>query len=167
VTFSSQWSAAATVAAITGLGKRIEEEGGIGSHSPVPGCHHRNDDTSCAPDIIAGIGGRSQLKGPEIAAWSKIERTVDSTGGFAARRSKAHPRRTGFGLHKPQGHWHRPERCRVFATQHVFSVRPGDRPRSARPRRGDMGRVQTSWPRRWKPLAIIPVANGGSRGTTA
>src|SRR6516225_1562417 len=77
VTFISQWSAGSDGAAITGLGKRLEEEGGIWQHSPVPGFTTEMMNKLRA-DIIAGNPpAASQLKGPEIAVWSKIAPTVN------------------------------------------------------------------------------------------
>src|SRR3954463_15606206 len=77
VTFISQWSSGSDGAAISGLGKRLEEEGGIWQHSPVPGFTTEMMNKLRA-DIIAGNPpAASQLKGPEIAVWSKIAPTVN------------------------------------------------------------------------------------------
>src|SRR5690349_5516313 len=77
VTFISQWSSGSDGAAITGLGKRLEDEGGIWQHSPVPGFTTEMMNKLRA-DIIAGNPpAASQLKGPEIAVWSKIAPTVN------------------------------------------------------------------------------------------
>src|SRR5471030_934927 len=71
VTFISQWSSGSDGAAITGLGKRFEEEGGIWQHSPVPGFTTEMMNKLRA-DIIAGNPpAASQLKGPEIAVRSE------------------------------------------------------------------------------------------------
>jgi glucose/mannose transport system substrate-binding protein len=53
VTFISQWSSGSDGAAISGLGKRLEEEGGIWQHSPVPGFTTEMMNKLRA-DIIAG-----------------------------------------------------------------------------------------------------------------
>ena len=37
ITFISQWSSGSDAAAINGLGKRFEQEGGVWQHNPVPG----------------------------------------------------------------------------------------------------------------------------------
>src|SRR5882724_13007204 len=77
VTFISQWSAGSDGAAISGLGKRLEDEGGVWQHSPVPGFTTEMMNKLRA-DIIGGNPpAASQLKGPEIAAWSKIALTVN------------------------------------------------------------------------------------------
>src|SRR5471030_3079676 len=71
VTFISQWSSGSDGAAISGLGKRLEEEGGIWQHSPVPGFTTEMMNKLRA-DIIAGNPpAASQLKGPEIAVRSE------------------------------------------------------------------------------------------------
>jgi glucose/mannose transport system substrate-binding protein len=84
VTFISQWSSGSDGAAISGLGKRLEEEGGIWQHSPVPGFTTEMMNKLRA-DIIAGNPpAASQLKGPEIAVWSKIAPTVNLDPQVAA-----------------------------------------------------------------------------------
>ena len=105
VTFISQWSAGSDGAAITGLGKRLEEEGGIWQHSPVPGFTTEMMNKLRA-DIIAGNPpAASQLKGPEIAAWCKIAPTVDLDAQVAAAGYEKLIPAELVGLHKPQGHW--------------------------------------------------------------
>src|SRR6266853_1320706 len=105
VTFISQWSSGSDGAAITGLGKRLEEEGGIWQHSPVPGFTTEMMNKLRA-DIIAGNPpAASQLKGPEIAAWCKIAPTVDLDSVVAAAGYEKLIPAELVGLHKPQGHW--------------------------------------------------------------
>src|SRR5580704_17434278 len=105
VTFISQWSAGSDGAAITGLGKRLEEEGGIWQHSPVPGFTTERMNKLRA-DIIAGNPPAApQLKGPEIAAWSKIAPTVDLDAVVAAADYERFVAPELVRLHKPYGHW--------------------------------------------------------------
>src|SRR5437899_10562807 len=86
VTFISQWSSGSDGAAISGLGKRLEEEGGIWQHSPVPGFTTEMMNKLRA-DIIAGNPpAASQLKGPELAGWSKLAPTVNPNPPVAAAR---------------------------------------------------------------------------------
>src|ERR1700709_684696 len=77
LTAISQWSAGSDGAAITALGKKFEEKGGIWQHSPVPGFTTEMMNKLRAQIIAGDPPACSQLKGPEIAAWSKIAPTVN------------------------------------------------------------------------------------------
>ena len=72
LTAISQWSAGSDGAAITALGKKFEEKGGIWQHSPVPGFTTEMMNKLRAQIMAGDPPACSQLKGPEIAAWSKI-----------------------------------------------------------------------------------------------
>ena len=141
VTFISQWSAGSDGAAITGLGKRLEEEGGIWQHSPVPGFTTEMMNKLRA-DIIAGNPpAASQLKGPEIAAWCKIAPTVDlDARGCGRRLRKADPRRTGR-VAQAAGPLDRAADAGL-SHQHDLPVAPGDGQGRRDQGAGDMGRVQ-------------------------
>src|SRR4249919_1175273 len=105
VTFISQWSAGSDGAAITGLGKRLEEEGGTWQHSPVPGFTTEMMNKLRA-DIIGGNPpAASQLKGPEIAAWSKIAPTVNLDAVVAEAGYEKVVAPDLARLHKPGGKW--------------------------------------------------------------
>ena len=161
VTFISQWSSGSDGAAITGLGKRLEEEGGVWQHSPVPGFTTEMMNKLRA-DIIAGNPpAASQLKGPEIAAWSKIAPTVDLDSLVAAAGYEKLIPAELIGLHKPQGHWIALP-MQVYRTTTLFMSRPA------------MAKVgATKAPATWaefnelatamKAAGITPVANGGIR----
>ena len=161
VTFISQWSSGSDGAAITGLGKRLEEEGGVWQHSPVPGFTTEMMNKLRA-DIIAGNPpAASQLKGPEIAAWSKIAPTVDLDSLVAAAGYEKLIPAELVGLHKPQGHWIALP-MQVYRTTTLFMSRPA------------MAKVgATKAPATWaefnelatamKAAGITPVANGGIR----
>ncbi len=77
VTAISQWSAGSDGAAISALGKVFEEHGGIWQHNPVPGFTTEMMNKLRAEILAGDPPAISQLKGPEIAAWSKIAPTVD------------------------------------------------------------------------------------------
>src|SRR4051794_16218011 len=77
LTAISQWSAGSDGAAITALGKKFEEKGGVWQHSPVPGFTTEMMNKLRAQIMAGDPPACSQLKGPEIAAWSKIAPTVD------------------------------------------------------------------------------------------
>ena len=84
LTAISQWSAGSDGAAITALGKKFEEKGGIWQHSPVPGFTTEMMNKLRAQIIAGDPPACSQLKGPEIAAWSKIAPTVNLDALVAA-----------------------------------------------------------------------------------
>ncbi|HSH99503.1 MAG TPA: extracellular solute-binding protein [Reyranella sp.] len=161
VTFISQWSSGSDGAAISGLGKRLEEEGGIWQHSPVPGFTTEMMNKLRA-DIIAGNPpAASQLKGPEIAAWSKIAPTVNLDPLVAAAGYEKLIPAELVGLHKPQGNWIALP-MQVYRTTTLFMSRPA------------MAKVgATKAPATWaefnelaaamKAAGITPVANGGIR----
>jgi glucose/mannose transport system substrate-binding protein len=161
VTFISQWAAGSDGAAITGLGKRLEDEGGIWQHSPVPGFTTEMMNKLRA-DIIAGNPpAASQLKGPEIAAWCKIAPTVNLDPVVeAAGYEKLIPAEL-VGLHKPQGHWIALP-MQVYRINTLFISKPA------------MAKVgATKPPATWaefnelatamKAAGITPVSNGGIR----
>src|SRR5436189_3402838 len=90
LTVISQWSAGSDGAAITALGKLFEEKGGVWQHNPVPGFTTEMMNKLRAQIMAGDPPAVSQLKGPEIAAWSKIAPTVDispwvQAAGYADR----------------------------------------------------------------------------------
>lgn len=161
VTFISQWSSGSDGAAITGLGKRFEEEGGVWQHSPVPGFTTEMMNKLRA-DIIAGNPpAASQLKGPEIAAWCKIAPTVNLDPLVAAAGYEKLIPAELVGLHKPQGPWIALP-MQVYRINTLFLSRPA------------LAKVgATKAPATWaefnelatamKGAGITPVANGGIR----
>jgi glucose/mannose transport system substrate-binding protein len=105
VTVISQWAAGSDGAAITALGKVFTQNGGIWQHSPVPG-FTTDMMNKLRAEIIAGDPpAASQLKGPEIAAWSKIAPTVDLDALVAAAQYESVLPADLSKLHKPEGHW--------------------------------------------------------------
>src|SRR6266700_2284065 len=77
ITAISQWSAGSDGAAISALGKLFEDRGGVWQHNPVPGFTTDMMNKLRAQIMAGDPPAISQLKGPEIAAWSKIAPTVD------------------------------------------------------------------------------------------
>src|SRR5882757_10078542 len=161
VTFISQWSAGSDGAAITGLGKRLEDEGGIWQHSPVPGFTTEMMNKLRA-DIMGGNPpAASQLKGPEIAVWSKIAPTVNLDAVVAeAGYEKLIPAEL-VGLHKPQGNW-------LALPLQVYRINTLFLSRLAMEKVG-AAKPPATWAEfndlatRMKAAGITPVANGGIR----
>jgi len=105
LTVISQWSAGSDGAAITALGKKFEEKGGIWQHSPVPGFTTEMMNKLRAQIIAGDPPACSQLKGPEIAAWSKIAPTVNLDALVAAAGYEKVVAPDLARLHKPGGKW--------------------------------------------------------------
>jgi glucose/mannose transport system substrate-binding protein len=105
LTAISQWSAGSDGAAITALGKLFEQNGGIWQHSPVPGFTTEMMNKLRAQIMSGDPPAASQLKGPEIAAWSKIAPTVDLDSVVAATDYERFVAPDLAKLHKPYGHW--------------------------------------------------------------
>ena len=105
LTVISQWSAGSDGAAITALGKKFEEKGGTWQHSPVPGFTTDMMNKLRAQIMSGDPPGCSQLKGPEIAAWSKIAPTVELDALVAAANYEKVVAPDLAKLHKPAGKW--------------------------------------------------------------
>ena len=161
VTFISQWSSGSDGAAISGLGKRFEEEGGVWQHSPVPGFTTDMMNKLRAEIIGGNPPAASQLKGPEIAVWSKIAPTVNLDPLVAAANYETLIPSELIGLHKPQGHWIALP-MQVYRTTTLFMSRPAMKKVgvTAAPKTwAEFNQVATEM----KKAGIIPVANGGIR----
>jgi glucose/mannose transport system substrate-binding protein len=105
ITAISQWSAGSDGAAISALGKVFEERGGVWQHNPVPGFTTDMMNKLRAQIIAGDPPAISQLKGPEIAAWSKIAPTVDIS---ALVKAAGYADKVSAELAKscqPAGHW--------------------------------------------------------------
>jgi glucose/mannose transport system substrate-binding protein len=105
LTVISQWSTGSDGAAITALGKLFEQNGGIWQHNPVPGFTTDMMNKLRAEIMSGDPPAASQLKGPEIAAWSKIAPTVDLDAVVAAAGYEKFVAPELAKLHKPYGHW--------------------------------------------------------------
>jgi glucose/mannose transport system substrate-binding protein len=105
LTVISQWSAGSDGAAITALGKKFEEKGGVWQHSPVPGFTTEMMNKLRAQIMAGDPPACSQLKGPEIAAWSKIAGTVNLDALVAAAGYEKVVAPDLARLHKPGGKW--------------------------------------------------------------
>ena len=105
VTFISQWAAGSDGAAITALGRLVEEHGGTWQHSPVPGFTTEMMNKLRAQILAGDPPAASQLKGPEIAAWSQIAPTRDVSDLVAASGYEAVVPADLAKLHKPAGKW--------------------------------------------------------------
>jgi len=162
LTAISQWSAGSDGAAITALGKKFEEKGGIWQHSPVPGFTTEMMNKLRAQIIAGDPPACSQLKGPEIAAWSKIAPTVDLDAVVAASGYEKVVAPDLAKLHKPAGKWIALP-LQIYSTNMLFlSKRAMDKAKA--------DKIPVTWAE-FNDLAekmksggvAYPVANGGTR----
>jgi glucose/mannose transport system substrate-binding protein len=165
ITIISQWSSGTTGRAMNKIGELFTQAGGKWEHSPVPGFTYDMMNKLRA-DIMAGTPpAASQLKGPEIAAWSKIAPTVDidpivEATGFA----KVCPEEL-IKLHKPFGHW-------IALPLQIYRVNSLWVSKKAADRIG-MNRIPTTWAEynkaaeQMKAAGIIPITYGGLGWTDA
>src|SRR6185436_200897 len=162
LTAISQWSAGSDGAAITALGKKFEEKGGVWQHSPVP-CFTTEMMNKLRAQIMAGDPPAcSQLKGPEIAAWSKIAPTVNLDASVAAAGYEKVVAPDLAKMHKPGGKWAALP-LQVYRTNTLFlSKRAMDKAKA--------DKIPTTWAE-FNALAekmkaggvTYPIANGGTR----
>ncbi|QQO11515.1 carbohydrate ABC transporter substrate-binding protein [Bradyrhizobium diazoefficiens] len=163
LTAISQWSAGSDGAAITALGKKFEEKGGVWQHSPVPGFTTEMMNKLRAQIIAGDPPACSQLKGPEIAAWSKIAPTVDLDALVAAAGYEKVVAPDLAKLHKPAGKWIALP-LQIYSTNMLFlSKRAMDKAKA--------DKIPVTWAD-FNDLAekmksgggvAYPVANGGTR----
>lgn len=162
VTVISQWSTGSDGAAITALGKKFEEHGGTWQHSPVPGFTTEMMNKLRAQILAGDPPAASQLKGPEIAAWSKIAPTVNLDALVAEAGYDAVVAPDLAKLHKPDGHWIALP-LQVYRTNTLFASRRALDKVGAKA-------LPTNWAEfnelaaKMKAAGITsPVANGGIR----
>ena len=105
VTVITQWSAGSDGAAITALGKLFTQAGGDWQHNPVPGFTTDMMNKLRAQILSGDPPAVSQLKGPEIAAWSKIAPTVNLDEDVKAAGYEKVVAPDLVKLHAPYGHW--------------------------------------------------------------
>lgn len=162
LTAISQWSAGSDGAAITALGKKFEEKGGTWQHSPVPGFTTEMMNKLRAQIIAGDPPACSQLKGPEIAAWSKIAPTVDLDAVVAAAGYEKVVAPDLAKLHKPAGKWIALP-LQIYSTNMLFlSKRAMDKAKA--------DKIPVTWAefndlaKKMKSGGVaFPVANGGTR----
>jgi glucose/mannose transport system substrate-binding protein len=159
VTVISQWSSGSDGAAITALGKRFEAEGGVWEHNPVPGFTTAMMNKLRAQIIAGDPPAASQLKGPEIAAWSKIAPVVDLDPLVQAAGYEAVVPAELVSLSKPYGHW-------IALPIQAYRINTLFVSKKAADRVG-MTKLPATWAEfnavaeKMKAAGITPVANGG------
>ena len=162
LTLISQWSTGSDGAAITALGKKFEEQGGIWQHSPVPGFTTDMMNKLRAQIMAGDPPACSQLKGPDIAAWSKIAPTVNLDQIVTAAGYEKVVAPDLAKIHRPFGHWIAMP-LQVYRTNTMFySKKAMDRAKATK--------IPTNWAE-FNELAekmvaagvAHPFANGGLR----
>lgn len=161
VTFISQWAAGSDGAAITGFGKMLEEKGVTWEHSPVPGFTTDMMNKVRALILAGDPPAASQLKGPEIAAWSKIAKNVDITAQVEAQNYASLMPPSLVGIHKPNGPW-------IALPIQIHRINGMFIPKKNMEKVGAKD-VPTTWAEfnelaeRFKKAGLVPLANGGIR----
>ena len=159
ITVISQWSAGSDGLAITTLGKEFEKQGGIWEHNPVPGFTTEMMNKLRAQIIAGDPPAASQLKGPEIAAWSKIGAVVDLDAQVKEAGYEAVVPAELARLSKPQGHW-------IALPIQAYRINTLFISKKAADRVG-VTKLPTTWAEfnaigdKMKASGIMPVANGG------
>jgi glucose/mannose transport system substrate-binding protein len=161
MTIISQWSTGSDGAAITALGREFERQGGTWEHSPVPGFTTEMMNKLRAQIIAGDPPAASQLKGPEIAAWSKIAPVVDLDATVRDAGFEAVVPAELARLSKPNGKW-------IALPVQAYRINTLFISKKAMERAGE-----TKFPVTWaefnalagkmKQAGITPVANGGVR----
>jgi glucose/mannose transport system substrate-binding protein len=101
----SQWSAGAEGAAMNAFGDLVGKAGAKWEHNPVSG-FTTDMMNKLRADIIAGHPPAvSQLKGPEIKAWSAIAPTINLDSVVAEAGYEKMISADLAKIHKPGGHW--------------------------------------------------------------
>lgn len=161
LTLISQWSAGSDGAAMTKLGKLFEERGGQFEHNPVPGFTTEMMNKLRAEILAGNPPACSQLKGPEINAWSRIAPTVNLNDLVREAGYEAVVAPDLAKLHKPGGNWAALP-LQIYRTNTLYASKKA------------MDKVgATELPKTWaefnalaekmKAAGIVPVANGGQR----
>ena len=159
VTVISQWSAGSDGLAITTLGKRFEQEGGVWEHNPVPGFTTEMMNKLRAQIIAGDPPAASQLKGPEIATWSKIGAVVDLDAQVKAAGYEAVVPAELVRLSKPYGHW-------IALPIQAYRINTLFISKKAADKVG-ISKLPATWAEfnalaeKMKAAGITPVANGG------
>ncbi|HEY5301519.1 MAG TPA: ABC transporter substrate-binding protein [Acetobacteraceae bacterium] len=159
VTVISQWSSGSDGAAITALGKEFEKEGGSWEHDPVPGFTTAMMNKLRAQIIAGDPPAASQLKGPEIAAWSKIAPVVDLDALVKQAGYEAVVPAELARLSKPEGHW-------IALPIQAYRINTLFVSKKAADRVG-LTKLPATWAEfnavaeKMKAAGVTPVANGG------
>src|ERR1700722_10955600 len=159
VTVISQWSSGSSGAAMRALGEALEKQGGIWEHDPVPGFTTEMMNKLRAQIIAGDPPAASQLKGPEIAAWSKIGAVVDLDPQVQAAGYEAVVPAELVRLSKPYGHW-------IALPIQAYRINTLFISKKSADRVG-VTRLPATWAEfnaiadKMKAAGITPVANGG------
>ena len=159
ITVISQWSAGAEGDAMNAFGALVTKAGATWQHSPVSG-FTTDMMNKLRADIIAGKPpAASQLKGPEIQAWSAIAPTVNMDQIVAATDYEKVVSVELANLHKVKGHW-------VALPLQVFRVNTLYASKVAMDKIGAKALPKTwdefnAMARKMAQAGITPVAHGG------
>jgi glucose/mannose transport system substrate-binding protein len=161
MTVISQWSSGSSGAAMVALGAAFDRRGGVWEHNPVPGFTTEMMNKLRAQIIAGDPPAASQLKGPEIAAWSKIAPVVDLDPMVLAAGYEAVVPAELARLSKPHGHW-------IALPIQAYRINTLFISKKAADRVG-VTKLPATWAEfnaiaeKMQAAGIVPLANGGIR----
>ncbi len=161
VTVITQWSSGSDGAAISALGKVFEQHGGVWQHNPVPGFTTEMMNKLRAEILAGDPPAVSQLKGPEIAAWSKIAPTVNINSWVQATDFAGKVPEELAKTCQPAGHWIALP-LQIYRINTLFLSAKGME-------RAKLTKAPTTWAEfneaaaTMKAAGMTPIANGGIR----
>jgi glucose/mannose transport system substrate-binding protein len=161
LTLITQWYHGGDAVAIGALGKYFESKGGDWVHTAVPGFTTDMMNKLRAQIISGDPPAISQLKGPEIAAWSTLAPTVNLNNLVAEAKFAAAVAPDLAKQQMPNGDW-------IALPLQIHRVNTMWISKKAMDKIGE-----TTFPKTWsefdalaekmKAAGIVPVANGGRR----
>src|SRR5450432_4567105 len=155
----SQWSAGAEGAAMNAFGELVGKAGAKWEHNPVSG-PFTDLLNKLRADLIAGRPPAvSQLKGPEIKAWSALAPTVNLDSLVAEAGYEKLVSADLAKIHKPNGSW-------IALPLQVFRINTLYASKKAMDRIGETALPRTwdeynSMAKKFQEAGITPVAHGG------
>jgi glucose/mannose transport system substrate-binding protein len=159
VTVISQWSTGSYLHAMNMLGQMFTDAGGQWTATPVPG-FTTDMMNKLRADIIAGNPPAvAQLKGPEIAEWSKIAPTVQLDDIVSKADYEDKLPEVLVRLHKPFGHW-------IALPLHAYRINTLYASKKAMDKVGAT-KLPATWTEfnelaaKMKAAGIVPVSHGG------
>ena len=155
----SQWSAGNDGAAMNAFGELVTKAGAKWEHNPVSG-PFTDLLNKLRADLIAGRPPAvSQLKGPEIKAWSALAPTVNLDSLVAEAGYEKLVSADLAKIHKPNGNW-------IALPLQVFRINTLYASKKAMDRIGETALPRTwdeynSMAKKFQEAGITPVAHGG------
>ena len=165
ITVITQWYHSGDADAITAFGKYYTSRGGVWQHTAVPGFTTEMMNKLRVEIIAGNPPAASQLKGPEIATWSRIAPTVDLDPLVTAAHFGDVVAPDLARQQKPRGDW-------IALPLQIHRVNTMWISKKAMDKVGET-KFPSSWhelealAEKMKSAGIVPIANGGHRDDDA